>query len=200
MLPRTSQSHPLQIAEIPLSPGMIGLTFCPGKQGNSLFGTPWARNLEIDISAIQDWGAAVIVTLMEQFELDLLGVPHLGNVIQEAGIEWVHLPIRDISVPDETFQKDWPSQAKALQRRLSNGEHILFHCRGGLGRTGLVAGLLLLDLGWDANNAINTVREVRPGAIETTEQENYVRNYLPCYGCDSPNYSTTTEKKSAHAR
>lgn len=179
MSSRTSESHPLQIAEIDLFPGLIGLTFCPGKQGDSLIGAPWARNLEIDIRAIQEWGAAVIVTLMEQFEFVLLGVPHLGNVIQDAGIEWVHLPIRDVSVPNETFQKDWPGLAKTLQHRLSNNERILFHCRGGLGRTGLVAGLLLVDLGWDADTAINTVRDVRPGSIETIEQENYVRNYLP---------------------
>lgn len=176
---RTSLSHPLQIAEIAVSAGTIGLTFCPGKAGDSLYGSPWARDLDLDIERLAAWGASKVVTLMEASEFALLGVPDLGHKIQAAGLDWVHLPIRDVSVPDAAFIDTWANLTKALQRSLLRGDKIVFHCRGGLGRTGLVASLLLLDLGWDAETAITTVRSVRPGAIETMEQENYVRRYLP---------------------
>ena len=45
---------------------------------------------------------------------------------------------------------------------------------GGLGRSGTVAGIILRDLGIPAQSAIDIVRQSRPGAIETKEQELFV--------------------------
>lgn len=176
---RTSITHPLQIAEIPLGRGTIGLTFCPGKIGESVYGDPWDRDLNLDIRALKSWGASMVISLMEEHEFGLLRVPNLGSAIQSAGIEWVHLPIKDVSVPDGKFPRVWANINKRLQRQLARGERIVLHCRGGLGRTGLIAALLLLDHGWAADEAIRTIRKVRPGAIETKEQEAYVHLYLP---------------------
>ncbi|MDP7292161.1 MAG: hypothetical protein QF497_08015, partial [Verrucomicrobiota bacterium] len=55
-----------------------------------------------------------------------------------------------------------------------NGESIVLHCKGGLGRTGTIAARLLVELGMTPGNAILAVREARPGAIETSAQETYV--------------------------
>jgi ADP-ribosyl-[dinitrogen reductase] hydrolase len=54
------------------------------------------------------------------------------------------------------------------------GGSILIFCRGRLGRTGTIAARLLVELGMDAERAIDAVRSVRPGAIETREQALYV--------------------------
>lgn len=48
------------------------------------------------------------------------------------------------------------------------------HCRAGLGRTGTVAARLLVEHGARPADAIALVRTVRPGSIETVEQESYV--------------------------
>lgn len=61
-----------------------------------------------------------------------------------------------------------------LHRRLDAGERLLIHCRGGLGRTGLVAGRILVERGLKPQEAIRQIRLVRPHAIETPEQEAYV--------------------------
>lgn len=176
---RTSRSDPLEIAEIPVLGGVIGLTFCPGKKGKSRSGDPWDRDLGVDLEALKAWGASIIVSLMERFEFDMLGVPELEQEAQNAGIDWVHLPIKDVSVPGAEFMPTWANLTKQLQRRLSLGQRVVIHCRGGLGRTGLVASLLLLDMGWSAQAAVKAVRQARPGAIETWEQEQYVHTYLP---------------------
>ncbi|MDW3116926.1 MAG: ADP-ribosylglycohydrolase family protein [Roseovarius pacificus] len=176
---RTSASHPLQIAEIRALEGVIGLTFCPGKKGDSVLGAPWDRDLDTDLQAIKAWGASKVITLMERHEFDLLSVRGLGEAIQRLGIDWVHLPIRDVSVPDESFPHIWANLTKDLQRSLARGQRILLHCRGGLGRTGLVAALLLMDLGLGSDDAMRRIRSVRPGAIETKEQETHVQRYMP---------------------
>ena len=82
--PRTSAAHPLQIASI--NPGewsgKLGVTICPGKQGDSVFGAPWGRDLKQDLDVIRDWGAAMIITLVEAHELKMLGVPDLGPQVR----------------------------------------------------------------------------------------------------------------------
>ena len=72
--PRTSLSHPLLVATLPVGAGAVGVTFCPGKQGDSVFGAPWARDVDLDLDVIQSWGAIAVVTLVEKHELVSLRV------------------------------------------------------------------------------------------------------------------------------
>lgn len=54
------------------------------------------------------------------------------------------------------------------------------HCKGGLGRAGTVASLLLgtYEKGLSADAIMVLVREVRPNAVETVVQEQYLRRTL----------------------
>jgi len=81
MKPRTSDTHPLQIAfvETP-GKGKIGMTFCPGKHDPSAMTGIWERDLQSDLAAIANWGATALVTLMEQHELERLKVYGLGEM------------------------------------------------------------------------------------------------------------------------
>jgi len=184
---KTSVTHPLQIAEVTAGAGFgrIGVTFCPGKKGPSLYGGGWYRDLGIDLDAIRDWGAATIVTLIEDHEFELLGVSELGDEVRHRSMQWLHLPIRDVSVPDAGFESEWRVAGEALRSQLRHGFDVLVHCRGGLGRAGMIAARLLVELGLEPSSAIASVRRARPGAIETSEQERYVREqqfiaeYLP---------------------
>ena len=56
---------------------------------------------------------------------------------------------------------------------------MVVHCKGGLGRAGTVAALMLVELGMAPDEAIRTVRAARKGAIETREQERYIREWVP---------------------
>jgi protein-tyrosine phosphatase len=174
---RTSTSHPLQIAELAYGSalGRLGITFCPGKQGESVFGTPWRRDLEADLDVIQAWGAHTVVTLVQAHELQMLGVPHLGLRVPKRGMTWLHLPIEDMQAPGPSFDRSWPSVSSQLRKQLADGGRVLVHCRGGLGRAGTVAACVLVDAGMPPGEAITAVRRVRRGAIETAAQERYVR-------------------------
>jgi len=90
---------------------------------------------------------------------------------------WLHLPIRDVSVPDAAFESAWSMAGLQLRARLIDGFDVPVHYRGGLGRAGTGASRLLVELGWAADRAIEAVRLVRPGALETTAQEDYVRQF-----------------------
>lgn len=176
---RTSLTHPIRVDALPVRNGLLGLTFCPGKHGGSLNGAPWARDLEVDLRALRDWGAGLVLTLIEPQEFDLLRVPDLGEQVVAQRMNWAHLPIRDVDVPADPFLSGWPSVRADLLSRLDAGGRVIVHCRGGLGRAGLVAALLLIETGVKPEAAIRAVREVRPGAIETAAQERYVLDYTP---------------------
>lgn len=179
---RTSLTHPLQIASITPAPGYgrIGITLCPGKYDRAAMSGSWDRDLATDLDAIAQWGAAAVLTLVEQHELVLLRVPTLGQEVTDRGMEWFHLPIRDVSVPDQVFENQWSTDGPKLRGLIRSGRDILVHCRGGLGRAGTIGARLLIELGTEPSVAILKVRDVRPCAIETSEQQRYVEGLKPC--------------------
>lgn len=176
MTARTSHTHPLQIAEVQLSPGhgRIGVTFCPGKKQVAAFTGSWDRDLACDCDAIARWGAAAVVTLVEDHELHSLQVQGLGDAVRERGMAWHHLPIRDVSTPCGEFERAWEKVGPELRQMLRSGSSVLVHCKGGLGRAGMIAARLLVELGMGPREAIAAVRAVRPAAIETRSQVEHV--------------------------
>ena len=178
---RTSHTDPLRIAEVTIGcrGGVIGITFCPGKRGDSLHGSGWQRDLAVDLDAIRIWGAKAVVTLVEDHELDLLKVGQIGAQVRERGMQWNHLPIVDVQPPGLSFERQWLRVGPALGKLLEEGGRVLAHCRGGLGRAGTVAALLLVATGETPQAAIGRVRAARPGAIETRAQEAYVHAWRP---------------------
>jgi ADP-ribosyl-[dinitrogen reductase] hydrolase len=180
---KTSDSHPLKIDPVVIrdGQGVIGLTFCPGKKHQGLYSGAWRRDLRADLAVIQAFGATSLVTLMECAELDEVGVPAslLGSSAKEFGLEWHHLPIKDVHAPDERFEDLWAYSGLRLRSALARGERIVVHCRGGLGRTGTVAGRLLVEFGDESEDAVRRIRAARQGSIETGAQERYVENCRP---------------------
>jgi len=172
--PRTSASDPLKIDTVPCRAGQIGMTICPGKKGPSIYGPPWDRDLQTDFAAIAAWGAAAVVTLMESEEFSTVDVPGLPQVARAQPWPWYHLPFVDGGAPGAEFEDRWQTVGPQLHQLLEAGRKILIHCRGGLGRTGLVVARLLIEAGMSTETAIETVRAARPGAIETPEQEVYL--------------------------
>lgn len=175
---RTSISDPLRIDEVPAGQagGLIGITFCPGKCGSSLGGSRWERDLGVDLDVIALWRPTAVVTLIEDHEFDMLGVTSLGGQVRARGIAWHHMPIVDVRPPDARFEAAWLTSGPDLLAILRGGDRVLVHCRGGLGRAGTVAARLLVELGVSPTQAIERVRQARPGAIETDQQRAYVLN------------------------
>jgi protein-tyrosine phosphatase len=171
---RTSKTHPLEIANI-VAPtaGVIGVTFCPGKHQMVAATRCWARDLAMDLDVVSAWGA--VLTLVTPAELRSLSVEMLGQEVIARGIRWFHLPIEDVAVPTQQWEREWTLASPELHRILDSDGRVLVHCKGGLGRAGLVAARLLFERGVSPDNAITRVRRMRPGAIETRAQEDYLR-------------------------
>jgi predicted protein tyrosine phosphatase len=158
--------------------GRLGLGCCPGhrlrKSPLGLIRRP--ESVRDDIKAIADWKPHAMLSLMEEHEFIAAGAPVHLLAAELAGhkVEWLHLPIVDMMPPDHRFETAWVEAWPRLDRTLQAGGRVFIHCYAGLGRTGTVASLILMQYGISARDAIRQVREARPGSIESFEQERYL--------------------------
>ena len=65
----------------------------------------WARDLDIDLDAIENWGAVAVVTLIETQEIVALEVTSLGDGVTSRNMAWYHLAIPDVTAPNSDFEK-----------------------------------------------------------------------------------------------
>ena len=63
-----------------------------------------------------------------------------------------------------------PNWRRGFTGHLARGEGLLLHCRGGQGRSGMIALRLLVERGEAPDAGLTRLRQARPGAVETAAQ------------------------------
>jgi cyclin-dependent kinase inhibitor 3 len=83
-----------------------------------------------------------------------------------------------MGVPLDAESEEFASFVGEVVKRLEAGKNVVAHCRGGLGRTGMVVACVLVALDeHTSDEAIGVVRKARSGTVQTEEQANFVRQY-----------------------
>ncbi len=119
------------------------------------------RNILTDLDFLRDNGVRAILSLREQ-ESSL-------RVYMENGFVAAHLPLIDFAAPSRQQIDDC---MRMMEHLLERGGPLYFHCFAGLGRSGTIAAAWLIKRGVAAVEAIDTIRRLRPGAVESDAQYN----------------------------
>ena len=164
MTEHRSRAYPIHSLRV--GDGRLGVSQLPGRYGD----------LSGDIRAIKDWGAVVVVSMTTEREMAEVNAGHIGQILSAEGIQWHHLPIRDFGGPKGDSADTWSEVSRKLHACRKAGGAILLHCRGGQGRSGMIALRLMVEYGEDPDAALMRLRAVRPGAVETSGQLEWARS------------------------
>lgn len=150
-------THPFDRLHIPDQAGSLLFTPCPGTKETSL-----ASALE----TLHQAGAVSVISLMPLAELEQNGAGDIAAQCNALGLEWFHLPVADEQAPQSDFDLAWMASKDRLLALLTSGQSAAIHCKGGSGRTGLIAARILMAKGVPRASAISLVQALRPKAIQ----------------------------------
>jgi atypical dual specificity phosphatase len=120
---------------------------------------------------LYDEGFRVVVALEVRDDIPLL---------EKMGYEVHFFEIEDYTAPDVGQIEEFVQIVRrALDERSDQPVMpVLVHCKGGYGRTGtMLAGYLIREMEYSAEDAIDFVRKQRPGAIEGDDQVHILYDY-----------------------
>lgn len=149
------QTHPHDILLL-AEGGKLIFTPCPGTKG---------VGLEESISQLRLAGAKAIISLTPHTEMARLEVEDLPQACQDQGVEWFHLPVEDDSAPAAEFGQGWARDREKIIAILDQDGALAIHCKGGSGRTGLMAAIILLERGAELEQVVRMVQGLRPKSL-----------------------------------
>ncbi|HEY8111227.1 MAG: dual specificity protein phosphatase 23 [Nitrososphaerales archaeon] len=131
---------------------------------DKLAGCGMPTSLE-EMNWIRSQGVKSIITMTE----DSLPNPWLNE------IEYLHVPTEDLTAPD---LEKIDSAVDYIDERIKNKEPVMVHCAAGIGRTGtILASYLIKYQKMTAKDAIEKLRNERPGSVQSEIQEMAVSMY-----------------------
>jgi atypical dual specificity phosphatase len=119
-----------------------------------------------DLRWLRRSGVDVLVSLTED--------PLPRHWVNDAGLLSVVVPVPDMAAPTD---RQLDHVLAAIRKANASGMGVAIHCAAGLGRTGTVLAAYFVANGLPAREAIVKVRGLRPGSVETTEQERAIERY-----------------------
>ena len=120
-----------------------------------------------------------------------LRVEALPEMVERLGMTRRHLPIRQRYPPSKRFDALWADASALILGAPKAGRRIFIHGKGGLGRTGTIAAILLVESGITPKRAIEKIRAARPNAIETAVQEWRVMFHKPHWAAETSPMATS---------
>lgn len=130
--------------------------------------------IEEEFNGLKQLGIDKIVSLLEKFEQCEFGLAQEESLCIKNNMEYASFPIADRGLPNTQRAQ---AIIKQLFTEISEGKHIVVHCRAGIGRTGMIAAGILVNAGKTHQQALELVSSARGvQAPDTEEQAQWLRS------------------------
>jgi protein-tyrosine phosphatase len=129
-----------------------------------------------EVAALRAAGADVVVSLLTEGEARELELAAEAEAARMGGLRFISFPIQDFGVPPVAEYRELLDH---LGQELQAGSHVVVHCRGGIGRSSLVAIGVLVREGQSVPDACRLVSTARGMEVpETAEQRGWLERVL----------------------
>lgn len=119
-----------------------------------------------DLAWLRRNGVEVLVSLTED--------PVPRSWVNDSGLMAVNVPVPDMEPPTD---RQLDHLLDTIRKANASGMGVAVHCGAGLGRTGTVLAAYFVVGGMDPKEAVARVRDLRPGSVETADQERAVEAF-----------------------
>ena len=140
---------------------------------------PFSRMFDLQgevFSAYQKAGISCVVMLVSDEEAIQQSGYDLRRLYEDAGMQVIACAVEDFSTPPRGA---FDEALKLVTENAGRGIKTVIHCHAGIGRTGMFAACLArLVFGMDVSEAVAWVRKVIPQAVETSEQQRFVEDFI----------------------
>jgi hypothetical protein len=148
-------------------------------EGVSLAIMPRPRSgdwLQDELTSWQRAEIRTVVSLLEAHEVAELGLGDESRLCESRDIEFISFPIPDRGVPNSYGALN--QLIEPLLPKVSSGHTVAVHCRAGIGRSGLVAGSILVRLGISYSEVFPALSRARGLDVpDTAAQAEWVKGY-----------------------
>ena len=119
-----------------------------------------------------------LVSMLEPEEAIQLGLAEEARHCAAAGMSFHTHPIKDFGLPKLS---SFAALTREIHGWLAQGQGVGVHCRGGIGRSGMVTAGVLMLKGQSAQEAITTISVARGSTVpDTVEQGNFLSSFEKC--------------------
>ncbi len=125
--------------------------------------------LEEEVTSWRKQRIDVVVSLLERTEVEDLNLELEEAICTRTGIEFISFPIADRGVPNS--HEKTIELANELLTKLFEGKSIGFHCRMGIGRSGLIVACVLVASGVTPEIAWQTIEKARGCSVPDTDEQ-----------------------------
>ena len=115
--------------------------------------------LDADVRDLRAVGVEVLVSMLSEREVEVLDLADEGAACERLGVEFLAFPFEDQGVPASVGAT--VALAQDIAVRLFRGQSVGLHCRWGLGRSALIAAVVLANTGLDLSAAFEAIERAR---------------------------------------
>lgn len=128
-------------------------------------GNDWLNDA---MNGLRDAGVNVLVSMLTPSEVSELDLQGEADAASGVGLDFVSCPTPDRGIPDARKFRNLLNQ---LEAALDRDQHVVVHCRMGIGRSSLVAAGLLMSEGISGSDAWEAVSTARGMSVPDTDEQ-----------------------------